>query len=97
MLEAAKESGAVILCRNPSAMIEKARNYGIFGVEIIGYDDIEALPSFSGKPFLSTVNGAWEEEGRTAVRMILDALAGKRCAGECAIKLQYISRESFPF
>ena len=64
---------------------------------LIGYDDIESLPSFSGKPFLSTVNGAWEEEGRTAARMILDALAGKRCAGECAIKLQYISRESFPF
>ena len=40
MLEAAKESGAVVLCKNPTAMIEKARNYGIFGVEILGYGDI---------------------------------------------------------
>ena len=64
---------------------------------LIGYDNIEALPSFSGTPFLSTITGAWEEEGRTAARMILDALAGKTCAGEYAIKLQYISRESFPF
>ena len=63
---------------------------------LIGYDDIEALPSFSETPVLSTVGGAWEEEGRTAVRMILAALAGKS-SGEHTIKLPYISRKSFPF
>ena len=51
MLEAAKENSAVVLCKNPLAMIEKARNYGIFGVEIIGYDDIVAHDIETGRQF----------------------------------------------
>lgn len=64
---------------------------------LIGYDNIEGLPSFGGTPVLSTVNGSWEEEGVIAARMILDALAGEKCVGEHAVQLQYISRKSFPF
>ena len=41
MLEAAKESGAVVICKNPYSMESKANNYGIFGLKFAGYDDIE--------------------------------------------------------
>lgn len=39
MLEEAKKSNAVVVCKNPSAMNIKAQNYGIFGLEIVGYED----------------------------------------------------------
>jgi hypothetical protein len=39
MLEEAKKSNAVVVCKNPSAMRIKAQNYGIFGLEIVGYED----------------------------------------------------------
>lgn len=38
MLEAAKKNGAVVVCKNPLAMRRKADNYGIFGIEFLGYD-----------------------------------------------------------
>ena len=38
MLEAAKKSGALVVCKNPLAMKRKADNYCIFGVEFVGYD-----------------------------------------------------------
>jgi hypothetical protein len=40
MLEQAKNSGAIVACKNPAAMRRKADNYGIFGVEFIGYEDV---------------------------------------------------------
>ena len=39
MLEEAKNSNAVVVCKNPDAMRVKANNYGIFGLEIVGYED----------------------------------------------------------
>lgn len=39
MLEEAKKNNAVVVCKNPSAMNIKANNYGIFGLEIVGYED----------------------------------------------------------
>ena len=39
MLEEAKENNAVVVCKNPSAMRIKANNYGIFGLDIVGYED----------------------------------------------------------
>lgn len=39
MLEEAKKNNAVVVCKNPSAMNIKAQNYGIFGLEIVGYED----------------------------------------------------------
>jgi hypothetical protein len=38
MLEAAKENNAIVVCKNPPAMKRKADSYGIFGVEVLGYD-----------------------------------------------------------
>ena len=63
---------------------------------LIGYDNIEGLPNCSGKAFLSTVNGSWENEGVVAARMILEALEGRH-PGERVVELEYISRKSFPF
>lgn len=42
MLEEAKKSGAIVVCKNPYAMERKADNYGIFGIEFIGYEDMDA-------------------------------------------------------
>ena len=39
MLEEAKKNNTVVVCKNPSAMNIKAQNYGIFGLEIVGYED----------------------------------------------------------
>lgn len=40
MLEEAKNSGAVVLCKSPLHMQSKANSYGIFGLEFYRYDDI---------------------------------------------------------
>ena len=41
MLEAAKKSGAVVVCKNPLAMRRKSDNYGLFGIEFVGYEEID--------------------------------------------------------
>ena len=43
MLEAAKKSGAVVVCKNPYRMKQKSDNYGIWGVEFVGYEDVDIL------------------------------------------------------
>lgn len=43
MLEEAKKSGAVVACKNPYRMAQKADNYGIWGVEFVSYDDVDSL------------------------------------------------------
>ena len=40
MLEWAKENNAVVVCKNPIAMENKAHNYGIAGLRFVGYDEI---------------------------------------------------------
>ena len=40
MLEWAKENNAVVVCRNPIAMENKAHNYGIVGLRFVGYNEI---------------------------------------------------------
>jgi hypothetical protein len=40
MLEHAKESGAIVVCKNPYAMEAKARSYGIFGLPCIMYEEV---------------------------------------------------------
>lgn len=43
MLETAKENGLVVVCKNPSAMKAKANNYGINGLKIVGYSDVNSF------------------------------------------------------
>lgn len=40
MLEKAKESGAVVVCKHPLHMQSKANSYGIYGLEFISYEDV---------------------------------------------------------
>lgn len=40
LLEYAKENNAVFVCHNPIMMRRKAQDYGIVGIDIIGYYDI---------------------------------------------------------
>lgn len=43
LLEYAKSVNAVVVCWNPDAMRVKAQNYGLFGLEFYGYDEIRNL------------------------------------------------------
>lgn len=43
LLEVAKETNAVVVCWNPDAMRVKAQNYGFYGLEFYGYDEIRDL------------------------------------------------------
>ena len=40
LLEHAKAQGAMVICKNPSAMQAKARAYGIVGLSFASYDDL---------------------------------------------------------
>ena len=51
----AKETGATIACSNPSAMAEKAKAYGIVGIDFISYEELlnkDNLMKFYGKEVL---------------------------------------------
>ena len=39
LLMHAKETNSIVVCRNPGAMSQKARDYGIVGVDCIGFYD----------------------------------------------------------
>lgn len=43
LLEAAKDTGAVVVCQNPEAMRVKALNYGIYRLQFCGYDEVKSL------------------------------------------------------
>lgn len=43
MLEYAKENNISVVCKNELSMRDKARNYGIAGLKIINYNDIDSL------------------------------------------------------
>lgn len=43
LLQIAKENNAVVVCWNPDAMRVKAQNYGFYGMEFYGYDEIRDL------------------------------------------------------
>lgn len=42
MLERAKESEAVVVCKNPYSMESKANCYGISGLKFIGYEEMDS-------------------------------------------------------
>lgn len=41
MFEQAKESGAIVVCKYPLHMQEKANAYGIYNLKFIGYEDLD--------------------------------------------------------
>ena len=40
MLEEAKKSGAVVVCKYPLHMQDKANSYGIYGLKFISYEEM---------------------------------------------------------
>lgn len=40
MLEEAKKSGAVVVCKHPLHMQSKANSYGIYGLQFVGYEEM---------------------------------------------------------
>lgn len=50
MLQEAKNSGAIVVCKYPLHMQDKANSYGIYGLEFISYDDMRSYPVY-GKKF----------------------------------------------
>ena len=58
LLEHAKEQGAMVICKNPSAMQTKAQAYGIIGLNFASYDDLIRCNSiydgetWIGQPFV---------------------------------------------
>jgi hypothetical protein len=43
MLEEAMKSGAIVVCKNPLHMQNKANAYGLYGIKFKSYDDIDFL------------------------------------------------------
>lgn len=41
MLEDAKNSGAVVVCKHPLRMNDKANSYGIYGLKFISYEEMD--------------------------------------------------------
>ena len=41
MLERAKESGAIVVCKNPYSMESKANIYEIFGLKFVKYEEMD--------------------------------------------------------
>ena len=40
MLEEAKKSGAVVVCKHPLHMQNKANSYGIYGLKFVSYEEM---------------------------------------------------------
>lgn len=40
MLEEAKKNGAVVVCKHPLHMQDKANSYGIYGLKFISYEEM---------------------------------------------------------
>lgn len=49
MLEAAKDSGAVVICKNPIHMQNKANSYGIYGLDFLSYDEVAMAVNIGDK------------------------------------------------
>lgn len=45
LLEQAQETGAIVACSNPYAMAEKAKAYGLYGIDCIHYDNVKDFPN----------------------------------------------------
>lgn len=41
MLEEAKKSNAVVVCKHPLHMQSKANSYGIYGLKFVGYEEMD--------------------------------------------------------
>lgn len=49
MLEEAKKSDAIVVCKHPLHMQSKANSYGIYGLKFIGYEEVNTFPLYGKK------------------------------------------------
>lgn len=56
MLEEAKKSNAIVVCKHPLHMQNKANSYGIYGLRFMGYEEI-------GESIIENENIAIDEIG----------------------------------
>ena len=49
MLEAAKNSDAIVICKYPLHMQNKANSYGIYGLKFISYEEVNTYPIYGKK------------------------------------------------
>lgn len=49
MLENAKKSDAIVVCKYPLHMQDKANSYGIYGLEFISYDEFNDGSAYTEK------------------------------------------------
>jgi hypothetical protein len=47
LLEKAKVENGIIVCENPDKMRERAHRYGIVGLDIVGYNDLYNVDSYT--------------------------------------------------
>jgi hypothetical protein len=47
LLERASAEGGIVVCRDPDIMRERAHRYGIIGLDIVGYNDLYAVDSYT--------------------------------------------------
>ena len=47
LLERAKAEGGIVVCRDPEKMRDRAHRYGIVGLDIVGYNDIYTVDSYT--------------------------------------------------
>ena len=49
MLEEAKKSDTIVICKHPLHMQSKANSYGIYGLKFISYEEANAYPLYGKK------------------------------------------------
>ena len=49
MLEAARDSGATVVCKHPLHMQSKANSYGLYGIEFMSYDEFNDGSAYADK------------------------------------------------
>lgn len=62
---------------------------------LVGHDNIEGIATFTGAPFLSTIDVHWEEWGRLAAKITLEQIES-RDPRRINLTSTYIPRQSFP-
>ena len=60
LIEAAYETGAIVVCSNPKGMLNKANSYGIPNVNFISYEDFYQSPDPSKRYMIDEIGNLYE-------------------------------------
>lgn len=56
LLEKVKEEKSIIACADPIKMLERAHRYGITGLEVISYDELESFKQSDKVIYIHNIN-----------------------------------------